>query len=93
MDKLNTVADGLNALLSSYAEPCPGDCDHSQCPLLRELHALRIKATLEKARLTVKPIVDRERQGEQISDLMNLRLDAALLPQLSSSDIEGKSDE
>jgi hypothetical protein len=77
MDELNTITNGLNTLLASYTEPCIGDCDHSQCPLLRELHALRIKATLEKARLTVKPIVDRERQGEQIGDLMNMRLDSA----------------
>lgn len=76
MNNLNTIADGLNTLLASYAEPCIGDCEHSQCPLLRELHALRIRATLEKARLTVKPIVDRERQGEQIGDLMNMHLDA-----------------
>lgn len=68
------VIDGLSKLLASYAEPCIGDCDHSQCPLLRELHALRIKATLEQARLTVKPIVDREKKGEEIGDLMNVQL-------------------
>lgn len=73
------VDDELRKLLESYAEPCAGDCDHSQCPLLRELHALRIKATLERARLAVKPIVDLERKGEEIGDLMNMRLDAAAL--------------
>lgn len=69
-----TISDDLRKLLESYAEPCVGDCEHSQCPLLRELHALRIKATLEQARLTVKPIVDKEREGEQVGDLMNMRL-------------------
>ena len=69
-----TLDDQLRDLLSSYAEPCIGDCDHSQCPLLRELHALRIKATLERARLTVKPVVDREKRGEEVGDLMNIQL-------------------
>jgi hypothetical protein len=87
MDELNTVADGLNTLLASYTEPCTGDCSHSQCPLLRELHALRIKATLEKARLTVKPTVDRELQAEQIGDLMDMRLDSAT-PRATAADIE-----
>jgi hypothetical protein len=89
MDKLNTVADGLDTLLASYTEPCIGDCDHSQCPLLRELHALRIKATLEKARLTVKPTVDRELQAEQIGDLMNMRLDSATPRATGETTVEG----
>jgi hypothetical protein len=74
MSELNTIADGLNSLLASYAEPCVCDCEHSHCPLLRELYALRIKATLEKARLTVRPIVDSEKQGEQVGNLVNMRL-------------------
>lgn len=68
------LLDDLKRLLESYTQPCISDCDHSQCPLLRELHVLRIKASLEQARLTVKPIVDKEKQGEQIGDLMNMRL-------------------
>ena len=72
-----TVEASLGELLKSYTDPCVGDCDHSQCPLLRELHALRIKATLEKARLSVKPIVERERKSEEIGDLMDMRLRAA----------------
>lgn len=74
---MKMLLDGLRELLESYTEPCVDDCDHSQCPLLRELHALRIKATLEQARLAVKPVVDREKKGEVIGDLMNMRLDAA----------------
>lgn len=77
MNEVNTITDGLNTLLASYTEPCTGDCDHSQCPLLRKLHALRIKAALEKARLTVSPIVNGELRGEQIGNLMNMRLDMA----------------
>lgn len=71
------IDDGLRKLLESYAEPCLGDCDHGQCPLLRELHALRIKATLGRARLTVKSLVDKERKGEEIGDLMSMRLHSA----------------
>lgn len=76
-----SLSDRLRILLTSYAEPCVGDCDHSQCPLLRELHALRIKASLERAREIVKPIVDKERKGEEIGDLMNMRLDTAAPPE------------
>lgn len=68
--------DDLRNLLDSYTEPCIGDCDHSQCPVLRELHALRIKATLERAQQTVKPIVDHEKQGELVGNLMDMRLQA-----------------
>jgi hypothetical protein len=68
------IDDDLRRLLESYAEPCVGDCEHSQCPLLRELHALRIKATLERAGQTVQSIIDREREGEQVGDLMSMRL-------------------
>lgn len=64
----------LHALLDRYSEPCAEDCEHSQCPLLRELHAMVITDTLERARQTVKPIVDREREGEFVGDLMNMRL-------------------
>lgn len=74
---MDQVISGLRKLLASYTEPCTGDCDHSQCPLLRQLHALQIKATLEQARLTAKPIVDHEKRGEEIGDLMNMRLHAA----------------
>lgn len=72
---MQSIGDGLKRLLDSYAEPCVGDCEHSQCPLLRGLHALRIKAALEQARVTVKPFVNNEHEGERItSELMNMRL-------------------
>lgn len=79
------IEDGLCALLESYTQPCAGNCNHSQCPLLRELYALRIKATLERAQLTVKPIVDREKKGEEIGDLMNMRLNAPASPAAPTS--------
>lgn len=69
-----TTLDDLRALLDRYVQPCAGNCEHSQCPLLRELHALYIKNTLEQARITVQPIVDKERKGEFIGDLMNMLL-------------------
>jgi hypothetical protein len=75
----SALEDGLTELLDSYAELCAGDCEHSQCPLLRQLHALRIAALLERARLQVRPIVDREREAERIGDVMNIRLDASAL--------------
>jgi hypothetical protein len=44
---------------------------------LAEVEAKNIQLTLELARLRVKPIVDAEREGEDIGDLMNLRLDSS----------------
>lgn len=64
----------LRDLLNRYAEPCAEACEHSQCPLLRELHAIHIKNTLKQAQVTVRPIVDQERQGEFVGDLMDMRL-------------------
>lgn len=49
---------------------------------LDEVEAKLIAAELELARLRVKPIVDAEKKGEDVGDLMELRLDAAL-PQQS----------
>jgi hypothetical protein len=37
--------------------------------------SLRITRILEEARQRVKPIVDREREGEDIGDVLNMRLD------------------
>jgi len=42
---------------------------------LQELRAKLIECQLEKARLKVKPIIDREKKGEEVGDLMNMRLD------------------
>src|SRR6185503_2842392 len=43
---------------------------------LAQVKAENICLLLEKAQRTVKPIVNREKQGEEIGDLMNMRLDA-----------------
>lgn len=48
---------------------------------LAQVRAENTRLLLEKAQLTVKPIVDREKQGEQIGDLMNMRLHDPLLQQ------------
>ena len=64
----------LGKLLARYAQPCTTDCEHSQCPLLRELHELAIKQTLQDAQRTVQPIIDAEKRGEDIGDLMTTRL-------------------
>lgn len=42
---------------------------------LDEVEAQLVACQLECARLKVKPIVDAERQGEEVGDLMNMRLD------------------
>jgi len=39
-----------------------------------------VRLTLELARLTVKPLVDAEREGEWVGDIMNMRLDAVAQP-------------
>ena len=73
----------LEALLARYTEPCVTDCEHAHCPLLRELRDIvepaRISAALEKARQVVKPLIDREKEGEWVGDIMKMRLDAAAL--------------
>lgn len=91
----DATLDRIRALLARYTQPCADKCVHSQCPLLRELHALAISDTLERAKLTVKPIVDRERAGEFVGDLMNLRLRSNSAPadheQLALDIVEGCS--
>ena len=71
----------LEALLARWTEPCVTDCEHAHCPLLRELRDIvepaRISAALEKARQVVKPLVDREKEGEWVGDIMEMRLNAA----------------
>ena len=42
---------------------------------LDEVEAQLIACQLECARLRVTPIVDAEKKGEEIGDLMNMRLD------------------
>jgi hypothetical protein len=42
---------------------------------LNEVEAQLVACWLECARLRVKPIVDAEKKGEEVGDLMNMRLD------------------
>lgn len=74
MGDINQLLQDLQSLLDHYAAPCTEPCDHSQCPLLRDIRVLVVNASLAKAQRTVKPIVDLERQGESVGDLMNIRL-------------------
>lgn len=90
MQQSDITLEQLRELLSRYAQPCAEDCDHSQCPLLRELHALGISRMLDKAQATVKPIVDAERKGESIGDLMSIRLDSHTTPPNESLTIPDK---
>lgn len=80
--------DALQELLDRWAKPCSDDCEHSHCPLLRELWVMvenrNVVNALAKAHATVKPIIDAEKKGEDIGDLINLRLDARTQP--SSTD-------
>lgn len=71
---MNEALNDLRGLLNRYTQPCSGDCEHSQCPLLRELHAIHIKNTLKEAQITVRPIVNQERKGEFVGNLMDMRL-------------------
>lgn len=42
---------------------------------LDEVEAQLVACRLECARLKVKPIIDTEKKGEEVGDLMNMRLD------------------
>lgn len=71
---MNETLNDLRDLLNRYTQPCFRDCEHSQCPLLRELYAIHIKNTLKQAHITVRPIADQERKGEFVGDLMGMQL-------------------
>lgn len=70
----DSPSEPLHELLTRYAQPCSTDCEHSQCPLLRELWELSIANTLQAANRTVRPIIEAEKQGEEVGGLMGLQL-------------------
>ena len=65
----------LQSLRDRWGDPCRGKCEHAHCPLLRALDELIVHVAMEVAREDVRPIVERELEGERrAGEIMDFRL-------------------